>query len=364
MVDVGVLTVGHDVADARIHRIVDALSRHGLSVEVRGLGDPANGPPSAVVRTRPRSGLIGRAIRSAALPWTSNARVLLTLDPDVVPAARLVGLLRHRRVVVDVHEDYAKLLVDRTWSKGAVGTIARLVVGLATRLARNADLTVVADDHVPPTVARRRLVVRNLPTPVMFSPQTPRGPVPRAVYVGDVRASRGLFDMLDAVAQAPPWELDLVGPVAKRNAAALEERLNTSDLAGRVRCHGRRPPERAWQIARGAWVGLCLLHNTPAFRDAVPTKLYEYLAGGLAVIVSDLPRQAEIVAKSGAGAVVVGVEDVVEHLRAWAADPTIVDSHRRAAADWARAQLAFADPYDVLADVIADLSRSDGAVRS
>jgi glycosyltransferase involved in cell wall biosynthesis len=363
MVDVGVLTAGHDVADARLHRIVEALARHGLSVEVQGLGDSAAGPPGAAVRTVPRGGLLRRAIRSVTMPWKSKARVLLTLDPDVVPVARLVGLLRRRQVVVDVHEDYAKLLADRNWSKGGIGMAAGLLVGVSTRLARGADLTVVADDHVPPTTARRRLVVRNLPTPSMFSSHATRGPVPCAVYIGDLRTSRGLFDMLDAVGQAPPWEIDLVGPVADADAAALKKRLAAPDLSGRARHHGRQPPERAWQIAREAWIGFCLLNDTPAFRDAVPTKLYEYLAGGLAVVASDLPRQAEIVAESGAGVVVDSLDDAVAILQAWAADPAAVDTHRRRAATWAQERLASDNPYETLAGVIEELSRS-GADRS
>jgi len=32
--------------------------------------------------------------------------------------------------------------------------------------------------------------------------------------VGDVRASRGLHTMVEAVLAAPPWRLDIVGPVA------------------------------------------------------------------------------------------------------------------------------------------------------
>src|SRR5690606_1577649 len=127
---------------------------------------------------------------------------------------------------------------------------------------------------------------------------------PRALYVGDLRRSRGLFAMLDAVAAAPAWSLDLVGPVAAGDVAELEARLSDPSLGSRVRLHGRRPPREAWALARGAWAGLLLLEDTPALRAAVPSKLYEYLACGLAVLTSDLPRSAEIVRSSGAGAVV------------------------------------------------------------
>ena len=272
--DVSLVTSGHDVADARLHRLVAALHDAGLTVEVIGLGDPASAPPYAdAVSARPRRGAAGRLLDATVGPWRAHGRVIVVVDPDSVPSAwlhRLTG----RRLVVDVHEDYAALLADRRWATGVVGGIVRAGTGLASSLARRADLTVVADAHVPPGDAKQRLVLRNLPygdyLPAPSEPDTE----PRALHVGDLRRSRGLFDMVEAVAAAPGWTLDLVGPVSAADSAELDHRLTGSDVAGRVRLHGRRPPAQAWELARGAWVGLSMLHSTPAFRDALPTKVY------------------------------------------------------------------------------------------
>jgi hypothetical protein len=46
-----VLSTAHDVGDGRLFRLVDAMERVGLAVEVVGRGDPLDGPPGAVVRT-------------------------------------------------------------------------------------------------------------------------------------------------------------------------------------------------------------------------------------------------------------------------------------------------------------------------
>src|SRR5690348_10548109 len=246
--DVGIITTGHDVADARLHKITAALQNRDLTVELWGLGEAAGGPAGAVVHAGPRGTMVHRLARTAVLPWRTNAKVVMTVDPDMIPIARLVTGLRRRKLVVDVHEDYERLLADRAWAKGPAGLPARLIVRAGSKLAAGADLTVVADSHLAPHQAKHRLVVQNLPDHGFLAPAPATG-APRAVYVGDLRESRGLFDMVETVAAAPEWSLDLVGPVAPSDRDRLEARIEEPELAGRVRLHGRQPPADAWRIA-------------------------------------------------------------------------------------------------------------------
>lgn len=359
-VDVSIVTSGHDIADARLHRVCAALQRGGLRVEVLALGDPAGAPPRAEVTTRSRGSVASRPI--LALRYAARARgaVLLALDPDSLLACLLVGRLRGRRVVADVHEDYAALLRDRAWARGWRGRAAAMVARAATAAAGRADLVVVADEHVPPHDAPARLVLRNLPDLRMLPEPSGRGARPRALYVGDVRASRGLWAMLEAVEGAPEWELDLVGPVAPGDEGRLADELAARGLGQRVRLHGRQAPRTAWQLAEGAWCGLALLEDTPAFRDALPSKLYEYLGCGLAVVVSDLPRQAALVSEARAGAVVptgAGAgPGAAQVLSRWLDDPDELDRARAAARDWRATQLDD-DPYAVLSRRVAALTQ-------
>jgi glycosyltransferase involved in cell wall biosynthesis len=351
-----VLSTGHDVADARLHRLCAALVRRGLSVEVVGLGAPVDGPAGTRVRALgARPGPARRMGRALALPLRAHGRVVLTLDPELVPSAVARGLVSRSATVVDVHEDYAALLRDRDWAHGVVGVGARAVATGAATMSRWADVTVVADGHVPPSRARRRVVVRNLPDlSVLPAPSEP-DTEPRALYVGDVRRSRGLWTMLTAVEAAPGWSLDVVGPVAPSDADRLAAWQRTSPAADRVRLHGRLAPDASWALAAGAWTGLSLLDDTPAFADALPTKLYEYLACGLAVLTTPVRRSAELVRTSGAGEVVVDAADAAGVLQRWAADPSDLRRCRQAATAWADEHLRGPSPYDELAGIVADL---------
>jgi glycosyltransferase involved in cell wall biosynthesis len=359
--DVSVVTTGHDVADARMHREVAALRRAGLVVEVLGLGDASTGPKGAMVRTAPRTGMVRRAVRAVVWPWRASGRVLLMVDPDTVPSAMVAARLRRRRLVCDVHEDYLSLLADRSWLPRRMGPAIRMTTRAVVGLAGRADLTVVADDHVPPaqTLCCERLVVRNLPDLTMLRPasagKAEQSPL-RAVYIGDLRRSRGGREVVEAVATAPGWELDLVGAAPPEEAAWLEQRLRRTDVAGRVRWHGRQPPEQAWELARGAHVGMTLLADTPAFRAAMPTKVYEYLAGGLAVVTSPLPRVVQLVTDAGAGWVVDGAAATGALLRDLTANRALLDDRMRGAARWSAAQDVATSGYDVLAAHVLTLA--------
>lgn len=359
MPDVSIVTSGHDVADARLHRIVAACRRAGLSLELLGLGDSSAAPDGIPVRTRARGPVVRRAGTAFELARAARGRVLFALDPDSTLTCLAIGRLRRRFVVADVHEDYLSLLRDRPWASGPVGLLASAVARFATWAAARADLTVVADEHVPPKRARLRMVVRNLPDLSMLPDPSPRERTPRALYVGDVRGSRGLRQMLDVLEQAGDWQLDVVGPVATSDQHEVQRRVKAAGLAGRVRFHGRMPPEQAWTFARGAWCGLVMLEDTPAFREAMPSKLFEYLACGLAVIVTDLPRQRELVVRLGAGRVVVNgpdaVPQAVEQLQRWAQKPAELDVCRRNAAAWA-ADNATSSDYDALAERLVALA--------
>lgn len=329
------LSSAHAGEDARLRRWRTSFVGRGWTVAY------------AVGANRGRG--ISRMRSALTLPLHHRGTTVLCADPELAITAWLTRPLRRGPWIADVHEDYVAVAADRRWARGPLRWIARILARLAAWCAARADVTVVADDHVPPHVARHRVVAPNLPArdeiPIAGEPDE----TPRAVYVGSVTRSRGLVEMVEAVVSSTPWTLDIVGPVS-----GADREWITGHGDGRVRLHGQLAPGESWAVAAGARVGLSLLHDTPAYREAVPTKLYEYLGAGLAVITTPLPRSAAIVTEAGAGAVVRSAAECADTLRRWWGDPDELAACRRAARAWAETHLPERSPF---ADAVATIER-------
>jgi glycosyltransferase involved in cell wall biosynthesis len=184
-----------------------------------------------------------------------------------------------------------------------------------------------------------------------------RDATPRAIYIGDLRQSRGLHEMLEVADLTTKWNFDFIGEIAEADREYVERWQVTSPAIGRVRFHGKLPPHEAWAFAKGAWVGLSLLQSTPAFVEAVPSKLYEYMSVGLAIISTPLPRCIEIINESNSGAIASSAKFVSSQLNAWEENPMELDQARKEALLWANEHLDSEQEYATFAAEMRKLTR-------
>lgn len=358
--DVSIIAAGRDASNARLQRVMASCLAANLSVELFSSGNRADVPAGVTFHTVSKGSRVLRVTNSFTLPWRARGKVLFTPDPEAAIAIWLSNTLLRRPWIVDVREDYRLLIEDRSWAKGPAKAIAIVVAKMALLASAQADTTFVVDDWVRPAIARKRIVVRNAPD-IRFLPSLAlREEKPRAIYVGDVRASRGLWSMLRTIELAPDWSLDIAGTIAPQDLSKVLEWKEKSSASSRVKFHGTLKPQDSWKLAAGAWVGLSLLESTPAFQRAWPTKIGEYLACGIPVITTDLPRPREVIIETKAGATVdyetneLTAGQTAGILNSWAENP---DEYAlvRARAEKQVEKWRSAASYDLIATSIAEL---------
>ena len=334
---VSILSSAGQISGARLHRLANVLIRNGYEVHIWAPGQAADSPPGSIFHsTLPGKGKLARVLRDLILPFLARGEIYFSLSPDLIPMTFLVAKIRRKKYIADLNEDYLKLLKDRSWAKGLIGNLARAIAWSANKVAANADLLIVADDQVPPFKAKNRLVVRNYPDTKMIPSSGALDQVPRAIYIGDIRKTRGLHAMLKLAELTPSWQYDFIGKVAEADQEFVKNWTKSSGAANRVKFHGRLEPNASWQFAKGAWVGLTLLESTPAFIEAVPSKLYEYAFAGLAIVSSPLPRCIELINESQGGVIADHSEKAAEVMNLWAENPTALIEMRNSAERWAR----------------------------
>ena len=302
--DVLIITTGHDLQDGRLVRHQYSLLRAGVRVQLHKIQSR-----SRFLRFFLSPLIVYRFIKK------SSADCVILPDPEL---QLFLPPVIHKKVAVisDVHEDYEKVLFDRSWISRGMVPFVKVITKILRKVRERWSHVVVAVDN---SVAfDDYLIISNRPNHVDLPSPPEALPLKRLVYVGDIRESRGLSAMLRLVQASPDVDLDLVGPCA--NEESLYQQIEELDLAGRVQWHGRCSYKQSWEIARHCLAGLSLLSPTPSFQEAIPTKIWEYWAVGLPILATDISGQSRVIHEAKGG-VVGGHDELAKVLDIWVHNP-------------------------------------------
>lgn len=300
-----ILTTVHAPFDVRIfHKQARSLAQAGYEVvliapheraevvdgvQVRPLGRPKN-------RAHRMTVLLTRALRRAL---AERAALYHFHDPELILLGLALKALTSARVVYDVHEDYPRQILSKSWLPAMWRRPVAGGMRLLERLAARVFDGVVA---ATPGIARRfppekTIVVGNFPrVEELNTPNVQSVPYAQRpnwiVYVGGITTIRAAKEMVEAIALAQtPAELVLAGSFESQ---ALQDSLSALPGWSRVRFLGWLSRAEVAAVLGKAKVGLVLYHPLPNHIEAQPNKIFEYMAAGLPFIASDFPHWREV----------------------------------------------------------------------
>ena len=301
------LTSGHDVSDARIfHKECRSLARAGYKVTLIGqkpsIEANRDGVKVCIIpEVRNRGERFTRAlwyVYQAALH--EDAEIYHFHDPELMLVGALLRM-RGRRVIYDVHEDVGRDVGNKGWIPGLLrGPVSIVYRALETAFTLSFDRVIA----VTPAIARnfpakKTRLVRNFPRTDEFNvttnlPYEDRDPI--AVYTGGLHEERGLREMRQAVelaAKEVPIKLVVAGWV---NPGEKDGFLRGGD-SERFEFKGMLNRAGVAELLGRAKVGMLLFYPLPNHVNALPTKLFEYMAAGLPMVISDFPSWRELLGR-------------------------------------------------------------------
>jgi len=228
-------------------------------------------------------------------------------DPELIK----VGLKLKRKgkkVIYDVHEDVPRQILSKNWiPKRIRPSISRLFEYYEDKNAKKFDVIITATPYIKERfikINKNSVVINNFPSlKEMNFKHSPHVEKDNICYVGGITTVRGIFEMvgmLPLVNKKLETKLKLAGPIDGK----IKDELLTLKNWEYVDYKGFLNREEIKELLNSSKLGLVTLHPIINYIDALPVKMFEYMAAGIPVIASDFPLWRSIITEANCGVLV------------------------------------------------------------
>lgn len=230
-------------------------------------------------------------------------------DPELLKIVK--HLKKHRKkVIYDVHEDLPRQILSKHW----IPSIFRKILSLTTeiyenRISKKCDYIITATPFIknrflkvnPNTIDVNNFpIIEELLIDYDYNLKTQNS----ICYVGGITKTRGIKEIIKSI-DGTDIELNLAGNFLEENLKDEVIKINGWNNVSELGFLNRK---EVIEVYKKSKIGIVTLHPIINYIDALPVKMFEYMAAGLPIIASNFPLWQSIVEKNNCGVCVNPLE--------------------------------------------------------
>lgn len=232
-----------------------------------------------------------------------NADVYHFHDPELIYVG-LKLLKKGKKVIYDIHEDVPRQIMTKHWIPSYLRSIVSyLFERYENRAAKKFTAIVTATPFIKDrfySINKNTIDIKNYPIlSELYIPDVDYMKKENVIaYIGGISEKRGLFTMVQALDYEKHTTLKLAGNIPNIDE---ENIVRSMKEWAKVEYFGYIDREGIKNILNKSRAGLVVLHPEKSYIDALPIKMFEYMAAGIPVIASDFPLWNEIIIQNSCG---------------------------------------------------------------